>query len=260
MAVPAFPGPDAAQREDGFLRSPDGLSLYWQRFTPARPRGTVAIFPGGGDHSGRYPALTAALVAAGFQVALLDLRGHGRSDGRRWHVEAFDDYLVDAGAFLAHARAGAAGRPLFVVGHSQGGLIAARFGLVASRGVGSEVAGYVLSSPYLKLAFQPPWPKLLAARVLGNLWPWLPLATGLRYEDLTSDPELQRWTEDDPLYGQGHHPALVRLVAEGAGGGAGRGAALLPPAARAAGGGRPDRRHRRRPRLRRGGRGRATRR
>ena len=152
MTVPAFPSPAEARREEGALRARDGLDLFWQRYRPEAPRATVAVLHGGGDHSGRYPGLTAALVRAGMEVALLDFRGHGRSGGARWHVMRFEEYLEDLEVFLERVRADAAGRRLFLVGHSQGGLIAARWGLDPMR----PVAGVVLSSPWLRLAFEPP--------------------------------------------------------------------------------------------------------
>ena len=202
MPVPAYPAASEAKHEEGFLNSADHLRLFWQRYTPPSPRATVAVLHGGGDHSGRYPALTSALVRGGFQVALVDFRGHGQSDGRRWHVDAFSDYLADLDAFVAKLREdGLAGRP-FLVGHSQGGLIAALWGLAHGR----EAAGFVLSSPYLKLALEPPAVKVLAARLLGRLVPWLPVATGLEVADLTSDEEMRRWTERDPLYGRATTP------------------------------------------------------
>jgi alpha-beta hydrolase superfamily lysophospholipase len=158
----------------------------------------VAVLHGGGDHSGRYPALTAGLVRAGFEVALLDFRGHGQSDGRRWHVDTFDDYLADIDAFLGRlCQDGYAGK-LFVAAHSMGSLIAARWGVDHWR----EPAGFVLSSPYLRLAMRPPLAKVWGARLAGRIVPWLPVATGLTSAALTSDPELQAWTDHDPLYGR----------------------------------------------------------
>lgn len=198
MAVPVYPAAGEATHEDGFLRAKDGLRLYWQRYTPAAPRATVAVVPGGGDHSGRYPALTSALVRAGLAVELVDLRGHGQSDGRRWHIDAFDDYVGDLDAFMAHVREGAGERKVFVVGHSQGALVAARWALEPGR----TAAGFVLSSPFFALRFEPPRLKVLGARLVGTVVPWLPVSTGLRVEDLTSDEEMQRWVNDDPLYGR----------------------------------------------------------
>ncbi len=199
MSVPSFPSAAEAKHEEGFLNSADHLRLYWQRFTPPSPRATVAILPGGGDHSGRYPGLTTALARNGFEAALLDFRGHGQSDGRRWHVDAFSDYLADLDACVAKLRAdGPKGGRLFVVGHSQGSLVAALWGLAHGR----EVNGFVLSSPYLRLAMQPSALKVASARIAGKVVPWLPVSTGIELEDLTSDVELQRWTERDPLYGR----------------------------------------------------------
>jgi alpha-beta hydrolase superfamily lysophospholipase len=197
--LPAFPNEAEARHEEGFLNSADHLRLYWQRYTPPGPRATVLVLHGGGDHSGRYPALTAALVHAGFQAALVDLRGHGQSDGRRWHVDAFQDNVADVDAFVAKlAQDGIARDRLFVVGHSHGGLVAALWALTRKR----DVAGFVLSSPYFRLALRPPAAKVLAAKLVGRLVPWLPVDSGLDVRDLTGDEELQRWTERDPLYGR----------------------------------------------------------
>src|SRR5512138_2249731 len=202
MPVPAYPSASEAKHEEGFLSAGDGLRLYWQRYTPPSPRATVAVLHGGGDHSGRYPALTTALVRGGFQAALVDFRGHGQSDGRRWHVDTFSDYLADLDAFVAKLRAdGIAGR-LFVVGHSQGALVSALWGLSHGR----EVGGFVLSSPYLRLAMKPPAVKVIGARLLGKVVPWLPVPTGIDLGDLTGDEDMRRWTDRDPLYGRATTP------------------------------------------------------
>jgi alpha-beta hydrolase superfamily lysophospholipase len=201
--VPSFPSDTEARHEEGFLNSADHLRLFWQRYTPPAPKATVAVLPGGGDHSGRYPGLTTGLVRAGLQVALLDFRGHGQSDGRRWHVDGFSDYLADLDAFVAKlSQDGIAGDRLFVVAHSQGALVAALWGITREK----HVSGFVLSSPYLRLALKPPAAKVLGAKLLGRVIPWLPVSTGLDVEDLTSDPELRRWTERDPLYGRATTP------------------------------------------------------
>lgn len=195
--LPSFPSEAEARHEEGFLNSADHLRLFWQRYTPHAPRATVLVLHGGGDHSGRYPGLTTALVRAGFQAALVDLRGHGQSDGRRWHVDGFQDNLADLDAFAAKlSQDGVAGDRLFVVGHSHGALVAALWGMTRGR----HVSGFVLSSPYFKLALRPPVLKVLAAKLAGRVVPWLPVDAELDVADLTSDAELQRWTERDPLY------------------------------------------------------------
>jgi alpha-beta hydrolase superfamily lysophospholipase len=194
MPVPAFP--EDAHLEEGFLDRHGRLRLYWRRYSPAAPRATVVVIHGGGDHSGRYPGVTAALVHAGCEVALFDLRGHGRSDGNRWHIESFSDYLEDVDAFLGKVRADANGRKIFVLAHSMGGLIAAQWGLDPGRGI----AGFVISQPYLANASAVPAFKVLAGRLAGAVFPSLPIKTGLESSDLTSDPDMQAWTDSDPLY------------------------------------------------------------
>jgi alpha-beta hydrolase superfamily lysophospholipase len=126
-------------------------------------------------------------------------------------VESWDDYLADVDAIWPRAREAAAGRPAFVGGHSQGALVALGWALRRR----PDLAGLVLSSPYLGLAFRPPRAKVAAARLAARFAPWIPIATGLRVADLTSDEELQRWTESDPLYGRVTTPGWY-AAAEGA--------------------------------------------
>src|SRR5512138_785034 len=205
--LPSYPPESLARHEEGFLNSADHLRLFWQRYTPIGPAGgagpgplaTVVVLHGGGDHCGRYPALTDALVRAGLQVALVDLRGHGQSDGRRWHVDTFQDNVADLDAFAAKlSQDGVLGERLFVLGHSHGALVSAMWGLTRGR----HVSGFVFSSPFFRLAFPAPLLKLLAAKTVGRLVPWLPVEASFGVADLTSDEELQRWTERDPLYGR----------------------------------------------------------
>ncbi len=197
--LPSYPPEDLARHEEGFLNSADHLRLFWQRYTPKAPRATVLVLHGLCDHSGRYPALSDALVRAGMQVALVDLRGHGQSDGRRFHVDTFQDNLADLDAFVAKlSQDGVARDRLFVVGHSHGALVAANWGLSRGR----HVAGFVFSSPFFKLALPPPLLKLVAAKTVGRLLPFISVPTGFDMADLTTDEEMQRWTERDPLYGR----------------------------------------------------------
>jgi len=193
MPVPAFP--QDANAEEGFLDRHGRPRIYWSRYSPLAPRATVVVIHGGGDHSGRYAGVTAALVHAGHEVALLDLRGHGRSDGRRWHIHSFSEYLEDVDAFMSKVRAEGRGRKIFVVAHSMGGLIAARWGLDPGR----DIAGFVISQPYLANASAVPALKVFAGRLAGTVFPSLLIKTGLKSSDLTSDPEMQAWTDNDPL-------------------------------------------------------------
>ncbi|MBI5068675.1 MAG: alpha/beta hydrolase [Deltaproteobacteria bacterium] len=210
MPVPTFPTAAEAQHEVGQLFSRDGTRLHWERYLPQKPRAAVAVLPGGGDHLGRYPALTRGLVEAGLEVALLDFRGHGRSAGRRWHVDAFSRYHEDLDAFLVAVRERIGGRKLFVAAHSMGGLIAATWALAP----GHAADGFVLSSPWFRPAVEPPRLKVAVGMLVGRVVPWLPIATGLRLEDLTSDEEMQAWTDEDALYGRKTTPRWFSEASE----------------------------------------------
>ncbi len=196
MSIPTFPAPDRAEHQEGFIYASDHIRLFWQRYVPRTPRATVIVLHGGGDHSGRYPAIVTALVREGFEAALVDLRGHGQSDGRRWYVDSFGDYVSDFDAFHEKLKREHPDRPRFVVAHSQGALVAALWAMGREHGVG----GFVLSSPFFGFAIRPPLLKELGARLVGKVVPWLPIATGIDFGSLTSDEELQGWTARDHLY------------------------------------------------------------
>jgi alpha-beta hydrolase superfamily lysophospholipase len=196
MSVPPFSEAPEATHDEGFLHSGDHTRLYWRSYRPAAPRATVAVLHGGGDHSGRYPALAGALVRAGFTVALVDLRGHGQSDGRRWSIDAFADYVADADAFLQAQRAGPHG-PFFVVGQGEGALIAARWALDHP----AQVDGFVFASPLFGFGPDAPPRDRWKARLLGAAVPRFALAARVEAAALTSDPELQAWIDRDPLRG-----------------------------------------------------------
>ena len=90
--------------------------LLYRVWAPERPRGALAIVHGYGEHSGRW------LAARGWGVAACDLPGHGKSPGRRGHIRSFSDYLAAVKALLDEVRR-AVPAPVFLLGHSLGGLI-----------------------------------------------------------------------------------------------------------------------------------------
>jgi alpha-beta hydrolase superfamily lysophospholipase len=168
----------------GTIRTTDGIELFLIRWPCAAPiRATVALLHGLAEHAGRYAALAQHLNAAGIELVAVDLRGHGRSPGARTWVASFDDYLLDAHALLqAAAREGV---PLFLMGHSMGGTIAALFAIERLDAVAREahpVAGLVLSSPALAPGKDVPRWMLAASRIVSRLFP--------RYRAMKIEPAL----------------------------------------------------------------------
>jgi len=109
----------------GWFTAHDGLRLFERSWTrDVEPRAVVAILHGGGEHSGRYQHVAERLTAAGFQVDAFDQRSHGRSERVRGVALQCDEaahFVADTAAWLAE-RDGSL--PLFVIGHSMGGLVA----------------------------------------------------------------------------------------------------------------------------------------
>lgn len=193
-----------ARHDEGFFTAKDHLRLFWTLDLPEEaPRAHVVLVHGYGDHIGRYREPIAALVARGFAVHGFDYRGHGRADGRRGYCTRWSEYVDDLALFWGRARKAAAGQKLFLMGHSHGGLMAVH--LVAGHGA-EGASGLILSAPYLKLAMTPPAAKVMAARAVGKVIPWLPVSTGLTPEHLSCDPAWQQATREDPLYGRSATP------------------------------------------------------
>lgn len=185
------------RHDEGFFTARDELRLYWESALPEHPKAHVAIVHGYGDHLGRYKHVREALVKDGFAVHAFDYRGHGRADGRRGDVKKWDDYLDDLSLFWERVRREAGDAPTFLIGHSHGGLMLVHF---LARRNPPGVRGAVLSGPYLELGFKPPAAKVVGAKVAGLFVPWLPVPTGLTYEQLSSDKAWQESTSKDPLY------------------------------------------------------------
>ncbi len=103
---------------------------------------------GHGEHSGRYGNVVNWFVPHGYAVYAFDLRGHGRSPGPRGHIDRWDVLREDLKAFLMLVQGQALGQPVFLIGHSMGGLIALEYVLHYPEGLaGVVVSGPVLSEP-----------------------------------------------------------------------------------------------------------------
>jgi len=198
------------------LSTDDGLPLFLHDWPHAAPRGTVLIVHGLGEHGGRYAHVAAQLNAWGWRVMAHDHRGHGRSGGERGRIASDDALLRDLSLVIDAARAGSTG-PLLLLGHSMGGLIAARFvaeGLQAAPAPWHrEVDGLVLSSPALRIGMNG-FQKLLLA-TLGPLAPNLAVANGLEPSWVSRDPAVVAAYVADPLVHDRITPRLTRFIVDG---------------------------------------------
>jgi acylglycerol lipase len=180
--------------ESSFL-STDALDLFERRWLPrGTPRGAVAIVHGYAEHSGRYGHVAERLVERGYAVFALDLRGHGRSPGARAVVRSFDEYVADVSAFLAGVRRRHAEVPVFLLGHSMGGLIVSLY-LTEH---GDFLRGAVLSGPAVRAEGNGPRVIEWLFRAIGRVLPNLRVAT-LDSTKVSRDPAEVAAYDADPL-------------------------------------------------------------
>lgn len=191
------------------VRSEDGTELRILRRRPAarregdpppERRAALAIVHGYADHAGRYDHVMERFAGDGFVVYAVDLRGHGRSEGRRGHVRRWADYLDDADALLSAIARDEPALPLFLHGHSLGGLVVLSHLIErAGREPGSRVRAASVTSPFLGIAAPPPALKLALGRVAGLLAPTLALPNEIDPANLSREPGVGRIYASDPL-------------------------------------------------------------
>jgi alpha-beta hydrolase superfamily lysophospholipase len=170
-----------------------GAALFRRGWIPDSARASVLVVHGFGEHSGRYERVAQWLAARGFAVHAYDHRGHGRSTGRRCHVDRFDEYLDDLAVVLEQIRADAPENPVFLIGHSMGGLVVATFARERSPSVcGVVLSGAALALPQGKSRIQ-------MARLIRAVLPRLRLSAGLDLEGLSTDPRVLEAYLADPL-------------------------------------------------------------
>lgn len=196
-STPAQPSSPSSAFEESFFTSKDGTRLFHAALVPENPKAVAVIVHGYGDHAGRYHHVMEAFAKASIACHALDYRGHGRAEGRRGHCGAFSEFLDDLDTFILRVQAQSGALPLFIVGHSHGGLLTARY--LETRGEPTGLAGVVLSSPYFRLRLEPGRFQLFQAKVVGKIIPFLPVKNPLTVDQLTKDPAMREWSANDPL-------------------------------------------------------------
>jgi len=189
------------------LKTDDGVRLFTRFWFPERPaRGVVVLIHGYAEHSGRYEHVAQTLTRQNLQVCALDLRGHGQSEGPRAYVDDFDRYLDDLDLFLNWTST-PSDIPLFLFGHSMGGLIALKYTLDRT----PSLRGLVLSAPAIEV--NPNLAPLLrhVARLLGRVVPTLPTVRSPPGA-ISRDPDVVDNAKHDPL--NYHGRVKARMGAE----------------------------------------------
>lgn len=186
------------------LATADGLSLHTRDWPAAAscttPQGHVLIVHGLGEHAGRYAPLAGELNALGWRVSSYDQRGHGRSPGRRGDLPHELALIEDLGRAVERARTWGPA-PLVLLGHSLGGVVAARFVAEGLRDQPAawyrEVDALMLSSPALDAGMNLAQRLMLA--ISRPLAPHLQVGNGLKPAWISRDAAVVRAYAADPL-------------------------------------------------------------
>jgi acylglycerol lipase len=195
--------------EEGQFNGVGDFNIFFRSWRPSgAPRGVVVIVPGFNSHSAYYAWVAEQFVAAGLAVYALDLRGRGKSDGERFYVETFDDYVGDVATFVTLAKSRERGLPVFLLGHSAGGVVACVYAI----GHQAELAGLICES----FAFQVPAPDFALAvlKGLSHIFPHAHVLP-LKNADFSRDPKVVAAMNADPLIAHETQPtqtvaAMVR--------------------------------------------------
>ena len=170
-----------------------GFEIFTRSWQPeAEPRGVVVIVHGFNAHSGQYLSVAEQFVKDGLAVYALDLRGRGRSEGERFYIDKFENYANDLNTFVETAKSQNPGLPIFVLGHSAGGVVSCLYALEYQ----AEIDGLICES----FAFEVPAPDFALA-VLKGLSYIAPHfhSIKLKNEDFSRDPKIVEAMNNDPL-------------------------------------------------------------
>jgi acylglycerol lipase len=170
-----------------------GLKIFTRSWQPeTKPRGVVVIIHGFNSHSGQYLWVADQFTKNRLAVYALDLRGRGRSEGERYFVEKMEDYTDDVHTLVTTAKSENPGLPVFVLGHSAGGVISCHYML----GHQAEIAGFICES----FAFELPVPDIVLSFLKGISYftPHTHLFS-LNNKDFSRDPAAVESMNDDML-------------------------------------------------------------
>jgi alpha-beta hydrolase superfamily lysophospholipase len=177
------------------LQTHDDLTLHGTIYAPMDPKALVVLIHGMGEHFGRYAHVAEFFTQNGYAFAGMDLRGHGRSQGKRGHTPSYEHLMNDIELLISTIQVDFPELPLFIYGHSMGGNLV--LNALIRRAL--PITAAVISAPYLKLAFEPPKWKTVLGKITAKYLPELTQPTGLDTRALSRDSNVILAYNNDPL-------------------------------------------------------------
>jgi alpha-beta hydrolase superfamily lysophospholipase len=188
----------AYRRKEGFLKGADQNKLFFQVWENPLAQGIIIITHGQGEHSESYHRLVDYFQNDQWTFYGWDLRGHGRSEGKRGYAHSFNDYLADAKIFYQEVLQDpqVKNKPVIFLSHSMGTQIQMR-SLIEDSSI--KPTAQVFSAPLLGLALSIPAFKKKGSAWVAKLLPTLTLWNEIKNDDLSRDPAVIREYEGDVL-------------------------------------------------------------
>lgn len=175
------------------LHNTQFFGQYWK---VEQPKAVVLLVHGMGEHSSRYADFVVPkLIAQNIAAITFDHFGHGKTKGKRGHNPSFEAVLDSVSKMLEKTKEIFKNTPIFLYGHSMGGNVVLNYALRRK----TDIKGVIATSPFLKLAFEPPKIKLALGKLLQKIAPSITMGNELNPNDISRDKiEVQKYI-DDPL-------------------------------------------------------------
>ncbi|MCB0033138.1 MAG: lysophospholipase [Anaerolineales bacterium] len=189
------------QHQESSFKGYEGVTLFYQSWHPeGESKAVLMIIHGLGEHGGRYPNVVNHLVPKGYAIYALDHRGHGRSErAGAAHVLAWQEFREDVRAFHQLVAEKEAGKPLFVLGHSMGGLITLNYLQHHQEGV----QGAIISAPAVGKLDVPAVIDFISG-ILSGIAPAFAVPTNLDSTAISRDAAVVKAYQNDPfVHGKG---------------------------------------------------------
>ncbi len=183
--------------QSGTCTAQDGTAIFWKGCIPDHsPKAVVHVMHGYAEHIDRYGNVVNELVPAGYAVIGNDHRGHGKSEGKRGHVQSFQEFIDDEKQFRRDViKKQFPGIPYFVLGHSMGSLIAMNYVEQDAEGI----RGLVLSGTGSRPGTDIPKILLTVTKILSKILPAVHVKSPLPPEFISRDKDVVKAYIDDPL-------------------------------------------------------------
>lgn len=186
------------------LNTSGDITLFTQSWHPNKtPKAIVILQHGYCEHSGRYLHVAKHFVTKGYAAYAFDLRGHGKSQGKRIYVDQFESHIEDFTRFAYWVQHHNPNTPVFVLAHSMGGTIAA---LWAAQNP-PDTTGIILSSPAVQIIAKVPKILIALSDVISKYLPHFPTVHFDNPDALSRDPQISAQHTQDPLVFRGRIPA-----------------------------------------------------